>query len=142
MMTASSGSFTSPNHPNNYPTGLHCSWLIKAPVGHTIELSFPAFSLKGLLDCMDDYVAVYDGDEENPALLLGKYCGTTRPSLLESWSNMTYIVFVSDRSGTSSGFNITFTTKGRFYFASYIGAPLGFSGYGIFASKITGIRDI
>lgn len=41
-----SGVITSPNHPDNHPVSLDCSYLIRVPSGKTVTLSFSHFDLE------------------------------------------------------------------------------------------------
>lgn len=38
---------TSPNHPDNHPVSLDCSYVIRVPEGKIVTLSFSHFDLEG-----------------------------------------------------------------------------------------------
>ena len=59
-LEGSSGTFTSPNHPNNYPDGVNCTWYITAEPGELIRLTFTTFILERHSSCYYDYVALYN----------------------------------------------------------------------------------
>lgn len=40
------GTITSPSYPDRYPSNKKCSWSIKAPPLHKIQLSFKTFELE------------------------------------------------------------------------------------------------
>ena len=60
--SGTSGTFNSPNYPNNYDSAANCEWYITGPVGHYVTISFSAFNVIGSGDCSTgDYVRIHDG---------------------------------------------------------------------------------
>ena len=80
VLTELTGSFASPNYPNSYPPMSRCSWLIRAPVGLIIRLTFSVFNLESQAKCNFDYIQVLDSDQSN----LGKFCGNRPPAAIQS----------------------------------------------------------
>ena len=110
------GSFKSPNFPNKYTNNANCHYLIMNSDSTTrIMLHFLHFDLESHMSCKYDSVAIYDGNSNN-ASQIGRtygYCGKRAPPKLTiaSTGNSVLIVFVSDGSVTTSGFNATY--RGR-----------------------------
>ena len=64
-----SGIITSPYHPNPYPSGRQCDYLIVQPPGTIIQLQFVDFEIEGSFNCAYDYLEMRDGDSENATLI-------------------------------------------------------------------------
>uniref|UniRef100_A0A6I8NPH6 Procollagen C-endopeptidase enhancer n=1 Tax=Ornithorhynchus anatinus TaxID=9258 RepID=A0A6I8NPH6_ORNAN len=104
-------------HPNwpesDYPPGVSCSWLIRAPQDQVISLTFGKFDLEPDNYCRYDYVAVFNGAQSDDARRLGKFCGDTAPGSISSADNELLVQFVSDLSVTADGFTASYTTRPR-----------------------------
>lgn len=98
------GTFTSPNHPTEYAHNALCLWIIRAPPGYVVRLTFAMFSLEDDSSCRFDYVELRDGLGDN----LGKFCGTRLPPVIQSRSDIMYVTFKSDESHARDGFAATF----------------------------------
>ncbi|XP_038624752.1 procollagen C-endopeptidase enhancer 1 [Tachyglossus aculeatus] len=108
------GTLTTPNWPeSDYPPGVSCSWLIRAPQDQVISLTFGKFDLEPDNYCRYDYVAVFNGAQSNDARRLGKFCGDTAPGSISSDDNELLVQFVSDLSVTADGFTASYTTRPR-----------------------------
>lgn len=46
ILNGSSGFFSSPNFPNNFPTNNNCTWNITVPAGRIIKVTFVNFTLE------------------------------------------------------------------------------------------------
>ena len=46
FLNGSSGFFSSPNFPNNFPTNSNCAWNITVPAGRIIKVTFINFTLE------------------------------------------------------------------------------------------------
>nr|XP_023417709.1 cubilin [Cavia porcellus] len=104
------GVITSPNYPGFYSSSTHCSWLLEAPVGHTIILTFSNFDIETHASCAWDSVTVRNGGSpESP--ILGQYCGTSNPRTIQSGSNQLTVIFNSDSSIQHGGFYATWSTE-------------------------------
>ena len=52
LLTAATGQFSSPRHPETYEHNLDCQWLIRVPRGDRIELNFLSFDLERHSNCV------------------------------------------------------------------------------------------
>ena len=107
--SADHGVITSPYHPNPYPHGRQCDYLIAQPAGTKINLNFIDFEIEGSYNCKFDYLEIRDGDNEN-STLIGRYCGdpSLKPDLIGSSMNYLWMRFVTDGSVANRGTNIFF----------------------------------
>ncbi|KAK5640278.1 hypothetical protein RI129_011089 [Pyrocoelia pectoralis] len=101
-----SSTIKSPEHPTVYPTDKTCTWVIVAPEGFAIQLSWVLFSLEESTTCGFDYVEIYNNHTVNE--LLGRFCGTKLPPNMVSSSNVVTIKFVSDSSINFDGFMVSY----------------------------------
>ncbi|XP_053502639.1 adhesion G-protein coupled receptor G6 isoform X4 [Ictalurus furcatus] len=103
MLTASSGIFTSPCYPNDYPSRQACTWTLQAPAGFVLQLTFLDFELEEAQGCIYDSVIVNTGTSSV------KFCGLTANGLtLNSSTNVMVVSFHSDFSVQKKGFNISY----------------------------------
>ncbi|XP_074049030.1 cubilin [Macrotis lagotis] len=107
ILTAPSGNFTSPGHPNIYPHGVNCTWLISVQSGYRIRLAFLIFHLDFHYNCTSDYLEVYDDGTQTT---LGRYCGKSVPPSLMSSSNILTLRLVTDGAIAYEGFAVTYTS--------------------------------
>uniref|UniRef100_A0A8D2IQV5 Cubilin n=1 Tax=Varanus komodoensis TaxID=61221 RepID=A0A8D2IQV5_VARKO len=106
---AESGIISSPNFPEPYNSSSHCSWLLIAPEGHTINLTFVAFKIQRQRNCKQDSVTILNGGSPSSPVI-GRYCGMTSPGTILSGSNQLLINFNSHQSGLGDGFSATWTS--------------------------------
>ncbi|XP_078593517.1 cubilin-like [Branchiostoma floridae x Branchiostoma japonicum] len=100
------GTVTSPNYPDVYNNGENCNWLITAPEGSRIRLTFDSFDVEYGYDVLNIY------DVANAAAsLLRSLTGSLSVSPIISASNVMFLRFTSDYSGTAQGFQFSFTTN-------------------------------
>jgi hypothetical protein len=104
-LTASSSSFNDGSASNNYANNSNCSWLIQPPSASSITLSFSAFDTE--LDY--DGVIVFDGADDT-APIIGQYTGTTLPSSATSTGGSMYVLFLSDETLRSNGWNANYNS--------------------------------
>ena len=58
----------------NYDNKEDCDWIIEAPPGQNVHLSFLSFEMEDEQDCGYDYIEVFSGyDDAGPSY--GRYCG-------------------------------------------------------------------
>ena len=102
--SSAEGVITSPYHPNPYPQGRQCDYLIAQPPGSVINLNFIDFDIEGTYNCGYDYLEIRDGDSEN-STLIGRYCGdpTQKPDPISSSMNYLWMRFVTDGSVQNLG---------------------------------------
>ncbi len=60
ILTGSDGTITSPGHPEVYPHGVVCMWVIKGKPGEIVRLTWDSFSLEASSNCRWDVVEIYD----------------------------------------------------------------------------------
>ncbi|CAG2059558.1 unnamed protein product [Timema podura] len=110
----SSGTIQTPAHPDTYPPGTECRWVISTNPGKVIQLTFTTFNLEDgsySTDCPFDSVTVYDNSSiPNTGGIMGKFCGNTIPPVLTSVGNMITINFKSDFSRQMEGFSANYIT--------------------------------
>ncbi|KAK7823854.1 hypothetical protein U0070_020525 [Myodes glareolus] len=110
IQTGQSGAISSPNYPNVYGRWTQCSWLLEAPEGHIITLTFSDFHLEMDPTCTADSVTVRNGGyPESP--IIGRYCGWSAPGPVQSGSNKLLVTFNTNHLGQSRGFYATWSTS-------------------------------
>ena len=108
-LTNTSGQFSSPLYPNNYPNDLLCKWQITVPVGEQIKMDFRSFNLQSGSNCKYDFVLVQDRKTPNSSLVdVGKYCGYNIPPSYLSTENELHIQFKTDSWRNYKGFEISY----------------------------------
>lgn len=60
MLTEPEGTITSPSHPDVYPHGINCTWIINIEPSYLIRLTFTSFNLVFDYDCRSEYLEIYD----------------------------------------------------------------------------------
>ncbi|NP_445784.3 cubilin precursor [Rattus norvegicus] len=110
IRTGDNGVISSPNYPNLYSAWTHCSWLLKAPEGHTITLTFSDFLLEAHPTCTSDSVTVRNGDSPGSPVI-GRYCGQSVPRPIQSGSNQLIVTFNTNNQGQTRGFYATWNTN-------------------------------
>ena len=100
-----SGSFSSPNFPNNYPDNERCSWGITVPSGYRVKVEIHTF----VLEQGYDYLYIYDGPS-NYSPQLSRISGfkSTCFSFYSSGKSL-WFYFHTDGSATYKGFYATYT---------------------------------
>ncbi|XP_055859668.1 cubilin-like isoform X2 [Biomphalaria glabrata] len=107
-----SGSLTSPGYPLGYENNVLCEWRIIASVNNRLYISFSDFSLEAHSTCIWDYVDIYD-ESLSGSKRLGHFCGNALSNYIESSTNTLRVVFRTDGSVTSRGFQADFGTLYR-----------------------------
>ncbi|XP_056333462.1 deleted in malignant brain tumors 1 protein-like [Danio aesculapii] len=104
-----SGMFSSPNYPNYYHDNAYCVWYLSAQQGQRIFLTFTDVQLKRCCDC--DYITIHDGSSTGYPQL-GKVCfNETTHQAFHSSSRYLTVVFRSDYTSVSHGFQALFTSS-------------------------------
>lgn len=111
LLTDQRGSFSSPNFPNRYENGLECDWVIRSRPNEKIRLIFSSIDIEASYaqNCYYDYVAIYDGQNDE-ASLVGRYCGRNTPPTVVSSGNFLLVKFRTDTSVVRGGFQATYET--------------------------------
>ncbi|KAM9836398.1 procollagen C-endopeptidase enhancer b [Aulostomus maculatus] len=113
-LTKEQGSVKTPNWPNtNYPAGISCSWYITVEPSNVIEVKFEKLDLEPDTYCRYDYVALFNGGENDDSRRIGKFCGDRAPGTIVSNGNELLVQFVSDLSVTSDGFMAHYSSVPR-----------------------------
>lgn len=99
------------NHPseNEYENEQSCTWMLIAPEGMHIKLTWNRFDIENMPSCNSDYVELIEIDENNENNVLGKFCGTNTPPASTTSTNRLMIKFETDSSVTSTGFSVSYT---------------------------------
>ncbi|XP_064472120.1 cubilin-like [Ornithodoros turicata] len=99
------GTLQSPaTQQGQYPHNSRCSWILRAPPGFVVRLTFTGFILESSGDCKYDYVQVADSSGHT----IGRYCGTQIPPALISTGETLFVNFQTDASVAHDGFLSTF----------------------------------
>ena len=98
------GNVSSPNYPDNYPNSVRKTETIQVEQGLILSLQFTAFDIEADSTCGDDHLTITDGDG---TILMKKSCGSSMPAEIRSRSNIVNVVFHTDRSGTRSGWSLS-----------------------------------
>ncbi|KAM9840323.1 adhesion G-protein coupled receptor G6 [Aulostomus maculatus] len=103
VLVEAQGEITSPCYPQKYPNSQACKWVIQAPAGFIIQLSFLDFDLEEAPGCIYDRLVVNTGSTDV------KFCGPTANGLtLNSTGNLMELSFSSDFSVQKKGFSVSF----------------------------------
>jgi hypothetical protein len=108
--TGSSGYIKSPLYKAKYPSHIQCTWVIQAPSGFKIKLSF----LDMKMTCTTTYASLKIRDGQYSfSSLLGTKCGSSTPSTVYSTGRYMWIQFKSGlynyyNSYNTAGFNAQF----------------------------------
>ncbi|XP_075423381.1 embryonic protein UVS.2-like isoform X1 [Ascaphus truei] len=105
------GIVTSPGYPKKYPNTMDCIFLILAPVGYKIIMTFTNFKMEFASNCSqsNDHLVVYDGSRIT-APKLGTFCSNKQiPPPVTSTENSMLLNFHSDVSGSHEGFRATYS---------------------------------
>ncbi|KAF5295928.1 hypothetical protein FQR65_LT10359 [Abscondita terminalis] len=106
ILKSPSGVIKSVSDAGSYVGGSTCMWVIAAPPGYAIQLTWVMFHLEESSTCGFDYVEVYNNHTVSE--LMGRYCGNKVPPTLISSSNVVTVKFVSDQSLNYEGFILSY----------------------------------
>ncbi|XP_072197065.1 scavenger receptor cysteine-rich domain-containing protein DMBT1 [Excalfactoria chinensis] len=107
LISNSSGTLQSPNHPGSYPNNADCVWEIQVPNNFRVMLTFRDIEMQSSR-CQYDYIEVYDGPPHSSPLL-GRICAGSFLTYTSS-SNLMSIRFHSDSRYTSRGFRAHYSS--------------------------------
>ncbi|XP_034938584.1 cubilin [Chelonus insularis] len=108
------GVIESPNFPNKYPSHINCSWIIDAPIGNKINVTFSHFDIESNDEdsCKDSYLEIKEGADDEANTELGKFCGSTLPPKIASNQHQIFIEFAGNNYYQSAGFRLEWTLNG------------------------------
>ena len=118
------GVVSSPNYPGNYPDNLRRTEIIEVEEGLIVEMHFTAFDVDAESTCNYDHVTIKNGDgttlmektcgflsdeydDYDYGIVIGGETGSSLPAAVTSTSNIVEIYFHTDRSGSYSGWRLT-----------------------------------
>ncbi|XP_058866216.1 hatching enzyme 1.2-like [Acipenser ruthenus] len=104
ILTAVSGTLTSPNYPLEYPVNTDCMWIINAPKGYKVSLTISSFDVEYSEDCSYDYLTLRDGPVTTSPVQQ-TYCGSEPIPSFTSSGNAAVVQFHSDGSDVGTGFS-------------------------------------
>uniref|UniRef100_A0A8C2GGB7 Metalloendopeptidase n=1 Tax=Cyprinus carpio TaxID=7962 RepID=A0A8C2GGB7_CYPCA len=102
-ITSVSGTITSPNWPDKYPSKKACTWTLSTTPGHRIKLAIDEIDMEAHQECAYDHLEIYDGPNGR-ATSFGRFCGSKKPSPVISSGNSMFLRFFSDNSVQKRGF--------------------------------------
>lgn len=112
ILTQPQGIITSPLHPETYPHGITCRWVVRAGPGKVVRLQWLTFALEPQPPaCRFDSLSVFDnGTFPNSGSLIGRYCGTALPPMVTTTGDTMTVLFQSDSSVAAAGFTASYVT--------------------------------
>ncbi|XP_067113967.1 bone morphogenetic protein 1-like isoform X1 [Osmerus mordax] len=110
LVSAVSGTITSPNWPDKYPSKKACTWALSTTLGHRIKIAFDEIDMEAHLECAYDHLEIYDG-RDGRAPSLGRFCGAHKPSPVVSSGNRLFLRFFSDNSVQKRGFKASHSAE-------------------------------
>ncbi|CAI2354216.1 unnamed protein product [Caenorhabditis sp. 36 PRJEB53466] len=102
----------SPEFPKRIPNSVECEYVMAAPNGHRVMLTFDSDNFdiditpSGKCEYLD-YIEVRDGPSKH-SLLIGRYCGNRAPSTIFSTGSFLYMRLHSTEYGRSKRFVATY----------------------------------
>jgi cubilin len=99
--SGTTGTFTSPNWPSNYPNNVNCRWVINVPSNKVVNLSFNS---NARTELNDDVVSVAGSNGAPLAQMSGAGFHT-----VQSTGNVMTVTFTSDYDVIFPGFQATYT---------------------------------
>lgn len=104
-------SIAPPKIGDRYVNDGYCKWIIVAPLGYLVQLTFTSFEMEYDDGCRYDYLSIFDNivNHENGSRPIGRYCGTSTPPVIMSSSRALTLFFKSDESDGGEGFVATYS---------------------------------
>uniref|UniRef100_A0A671F330 Metalloendopeptidase n=1 Tax=Rhinolophus ferrumequinum TaxID=59479 RepID=A0A671F330_RHIFE len=109
-VTSTSGTITSPNWPDKYPSKKECTWAVLSTPGHRVKLTFLEMDIESQPECAYDHLEVYDGRDAK-APILGRFCGSKKPEPVVATGSRMFLRFYSDNSVQRKGFQASHSTE-------------------------------
>ncbi|XP_070272663.1 bone morphogenetic protein 1 isoform X2 [Myotis yumanensis] len=109
-VTSASGTITSPNWPDKYPSKKECTWALSSTPGHRVKLTFLEMDIESQPECAYDHLEVYDGRDAK-APVLGRFCGSKKPEPVVATGSRMFLRFYSDNSVQRKGFQAAHSTE-------------------------------
>ena len=131
-LSSETGALASYNYPLPYdlPYTVDCTWTIKTGKLRKIQLWFDSFNLTDTNpECShSDFVAVGDGDLSLGGTLIGKFCGSQMPPVINSNDSTMWVRFITTGKTKHPGFKASYKSVGQFEYHVCVwhGNSLGF----------------
>ncbi|EGV91962.1 Bone morphogenetic protein 1 [Cricetulus griseus] len=109
-VTSTSGTITSPNWPDKYPSKKECTWAISSTPGHRVKLTFMEMDIESQPECAYDHLEVFDGRDAK-APVLARFCGSKKPEPVLATGSRMFLRFYSDNSVQRKGFQASHSTE-------------------------------
>ncbi|KAM6959278.1 membrane frizzled-related protein [Aplochiton taeniatus] len=103
VLTASEGSFSSPNHPGSYPPDSVCVWVIRVRPPALVQIFVSSLTVEGPSPCLFDWLEVQE--EAEHSAVVTRFCGNVAPPTVNTNSSTVWVTFRSDTSIAGSGFS-------------------------------------
>lgn len=110
------GVLESPNFPNAYANEENCTWIIEAPLGNKLNLTFSHFEMEAASydGCTYDYLEIKEGEDGQETKNIGKYCDTmVLPPKIVSTQRQVFLHFRTDGSNVHNGFRLEWVVNGK-----------------------------
>ncbi|XP_043234344.1 uncharacterized protein LOC122387849 [Amphibalanus amphitrite] len=101
---ASPQRLTSPGYPENYPGGLECLYIIRAPLGQIITLQIEDLDL----EAGNDYIRIRDGPSPDDRQLAWLTGAAPERRFISSTGNILYLYVRTDLGNSRRGFSIKY----------------------------------
>ncbi|XP_078609082.1 cubilin-like [Branchiostoma floridae x Branchiostoma japonicum] len=100
------GTMQSPNFPNPYPSGLDYHYVIHAPKGHKVMLSFSTFDILKSKNCTQDHVVLVGVERGGEVVLCGEITdrGTLQYTSISRTLVVRFVAGNATNAGTGAGF--------------------------------------
>lgn len=111
IFTSSKGEISSPSNieDGKYKHNLLCDYVIRMPLGTRIRLEFAQFKLEESSNCKFDKLEIFEGQSsESEEGLIGRYCGSNKPPVITSTTNVVTVKFTTDWSANDEGFQLSY----------------------------------
>ena len=117
-LSSETGALASYNYPLPYdlPYTVDCTWTIKTGKLRKIQLWFDSFNLTDTNpECShSDVVEVGDGDWSLGGTLIGKFCGSQMPPVINSNDSTMWVRFITTGKTKHPGFKASYKSVGQY----------------------------
>ncbi|UYV63645.1 hypothetical protein LAZ67_2005154, partial [Cordylochernes scorpioides] len=104
---SSNGSFTSPNWPGLYPRETECNYFFYGQDNERVHITFKYFDIDGVPPCDRDTLSDFLEFSNFPTVdrKMPRYCGSNRPTTIESDVGFFRVTFRSNEKFDATGFD-------------------------------------
>ncbi|XP_055847074.1 cubilin homolog [Episyrphus balteatus] len=108
-LTSLRGSLASPFYPESYPSNVECIWILNAPSGNYLELTFDQMNITNSENCNQDYLEIRE--TSITGRLLCVFCSNVLPTDSFRGFERIWIKFRSAEGSTGLGFRLSWTNS-------------------------------